>query len=66
MICGWAMQVYESNRFTDGGFNHYELYFPDGTTPSDALLETFLRVAEAEPGPPLSIKAPLHPHKFQL
>ncbi|KAK9810687.1 hypothetical protein WJX73_010715 [Symbiochloris irregularis] len=43
-------KVYESNRFTNGGFNHYELYFPDGTTPSEAILNMFLRVAESEPG----------------
>lgn len=43
-------QIYESQRFSDGGFHHYELYFPDGTTPPDPIVSMFLRIAETEPG----------------
>eukprot|EP00959_Pyramimonas_sp_CCMP1952_P275529 5759352-Pyramimonas_sp.AAC.1 len=42
--------MYEKRRFTDGGFRHQELYFPDGSCPSEAILKTFIELAEAEPG----------------
>lgn len=45
-----CVQLYESSRFTDGGFRHHELYFPDGSCPSDAILQQFLRIAEEEHG----------------
>lgn len=41
---------YDRKRFTDGGLRHHELYFPDGSCPSDAILFKFLELAEAEPG----------------
>ncbi len=43
-------QVYDRKRFTDGGFRHYDLYFPDGTCPNEATLLKFLELAENEPG----------------
>ncbi|KAK9823515.1 hypothetical protein WJX72_003342 [[Myrmecia] bisecta] len=43
-------QMYEGKRFTDGGFQMHELYFPDGSCPSEAILQKFLEVAESEPG----------------
>jgi len=43
-------QGYDRKRFTDGGFNHYDLYFPDGSCPREAILLHFLELAEAEPG----------------
>lgn len=44
------MQMYDSKRFTDAGFRHHELYFPDGSCPPDALTAKFLEIAEREPG----------------
>lgn len=44
------LQVYDRRRFTDGGLKHVDLYFPDGSCPSDAILHRFLELAEAEPG----------------
>lgn len=32
------------------GVRHYEMYFPDGTCPSEQILLRFLEVAEREPG----------------
>ncbi len=48
-LCARA-QVYDRKRFTDGGFNHYDLYFPDGSCPRDSILLHFLELAEAEAG----------------
>jgi protein-tyrosine phosphatase len=44
------LQVYDRKRFLDGGFQHHELYFPDGSCPSQEILLRFLAIAEATPG----------------
>ena len=49
--CVPAAQVYDGQRFVKGGFRMHELFFHDGTCPSDAILQRFLTIAEAEPGP---------------
>jgi hypothetical protein len=43
-------RMYESERFTEAGVRHHEMYFPDGTCPSEQILLRFLDVAEREPG----------------
>ena len=45
-----GLQVYEASRFTCGGFRHYDLYFPDGSCPSEAIRLRFLEIAETEAG----------------
>ena len=45
-----AAQMYEGKRFVAGGFRQHELYFPDGSCPSEAILQRFLAIVEAEPG----------------
>jgi hypothetical protein len=47
-----AAQMYEGRRFVAGGFRQHELYFPDGSCPSEAILQRFLAIVEAEPGAP--------------
>ena len=42
--------MYEGKRFVAGGFRQHELYFPDGCCPSEAILQRFLAIVEAEPG----------------
>jgi cell division cycle 14 len=42
--------VYEARRFTSGGFQHHELYFPDGSCPNQDILLRFLDLAERTPG----------------
>ena len=37
-------------RFTKGGFQHEDLFFTDGSTPSDAILQQFLDICEKAPG----------------
>ena len=44
------LQLYESTRFTDAGFRHHELYFPDGSCPPDHILQQFLAISEQEQG----------------
>ena len=43
-------KMYDGQRFMDHGINHHDLYFPDGTCPTDKILERFLEIAETEPG----------------
>lgn len=46
----WCVQMYDARRFTDAGFRHHELYFPDGSCPPDTLTARFLEIAEREVG----------------
>ncbi|KAG7265190.1 hypothetical protein CRUP_030304 [Coryphaenoides rupestris] len=43
-------KVYDAKRFTDAGFQHHELYFVDGSTPSDLIMQRFLHLCEATDG----------------
>ncbi|XP_039204411.1 dual specificity protein phosphatase CDC14A isoform X1 [Crotalus tigris] len=43
-------KIYEAKRFTDGGFDHYDLFFIDGSTPSDSILQQFLNICEEAEG----------------
>ena len=40
----------QASRFTEYGVKHHELYFPDGTCPSEQILLRFLELAERETG----------------
>ena len=42
--------MYDGQRFAKGGFRMHELFFHDGTCPSEAILQAFLAIAKAEPG----------------
>eukprot|EP00331_Platyophrya_macrostoma_P015792 CAMPEP_0176471344 /NCGR_PEP_ID=MMETSP0127-20121128/41078_1 /TAXON_ID=938130 /ORGANISM="Platyophrya macrostoma, Strain WH" /LENGTH=426 /DNA_ID=CAMNT_0017865977 /DNA_START=20 /DNA_END=1300 /DNA_ORIENTATION=- len=41
---------YDREKFIKNGIKHTELYFLDGSTPSDEIIEEFLRVTEEEKG----------------
>lgn len=43
-------KIYEGQRFTDAGFEHHDLFFVDGTTPSDLLTRRFLHICESAKG----------------
>ena len=43
-------KIYDSRRFTDAGFDHYDLFFVDGSTPSDDIVKRFLDIAEGADG----------------
>lgn len=40
---------YDRNRFTDRGVSHVDLYFTDGSCPSEEIVSKFFRITEAEP-----------------
>jgi len=42
--------MYDARRFTDAGFVHNDLFFMDGSTPSDHILLRFLDVCELAKG----------------
>lgn len=44
------VKVYDAQRFTAAGFDHRDLFFIDGSTPSDAILKKFLTIAESTDG----------------
>ncbi|XP_069794105.1 dual specificity protein phosphatase CDC14AB isoform X5 [Narcine bancroftii] len=43
-------KIYDAKRFTDAGFKHYDLFFVDGSTPSDSIVKRFLTICENEEG----------------
>uniref|UniRef100_A0A665U5C4 Cell division cycle 14A n=1 Tax=Echeneis naucrates TaxID=173247 RepID=A0A665U5C4_ECHNA len=43
-------KIYNSKRFTDAGFDHYDLFFVDGSTPSDSIMSRFLHISESTDG----------------
>ena len=43
-------KIYDARRFTDAGFEHYDLFFIDGSTPSDSILNRFLDISESSKG----------------
>ncbi|XP_039260927.2 dual specificity protein phosphatase CDC14A-like [Styela clava] len=43
-------RLYDARRFQDAGFDHYDLFFIDGSTPSDTILRKFLNICETTEG----------------
>ncbi|XP_076462279.1 dual specificity protein phosphatase CDC14C-like isoform X3 [Babylonia areolata] len=43
-------KIYDARRFKDAGFDHYDLFFIDGSTPSDAIVRQFLELSENTDG----------------
>ncbi|CAF3535067.1 unnamed protein product [Adineta steineri] len=43
-------KIYDSKRFTDAGFDHHELFFNDGSTPSETITLKFLSIVEQAKG----------------
>ncbi|XP_068082597.1 dual specificity protein phosphatase CDC14C isoform X1 [Anabrus simplex] len=43
-------KIYDAARFTEAGFEHKDLFFIDGSTPSDHILRQFICIAENAPG----------------
>lgn len=37
---------YDAKQFTDFGFKHLEMFFPDGSCPNDAIMQQFLQYCE--------------------
>ncbi|KXJ12597.1 Dual specificity protein phosphatase CDC14A [Exaiptasia diaphana] len=43
-------KLYDARRFTDHGIEHYDLFFIDGSVPSDMIVRRFLTIAESSKG----------------
>lgn len=43
-------KIYDAKRFTDAGFDHYDLFFTDGSVPSDSIVRQFLELSELADG----------------
>ncbi|NXA34062.1 CC14A phosphatase, partial [Eudromia elegans] len=43
-------KIYEAKRFIDAGFEHFDLFFIDGSTPSDSIVQRFLNICENAEG----------------
>ncbi|XP_072848443.2 dual specificity protein phosphatase CDC14B isoform X2 [Pogona vitticeps] len=43
-------RMYDARRFRDAGFEHYDLFFADGSIPSDTIVKTFLNICENSEG----------------
>lgn len=39
-------RMYDAKRFTDAGFDHHDLFFPDGSTPAESIVQEFLDICE--------------------
>ena len=44
MVVRLNKKVYDKKRFIDYGVKHTDLYFVDGSTPSDSIVQRFLEV----------------------
>jgi len=42
--------MYDARRFADAGFVHNDLFFMDGSTPSDHIVHRFLDLCESAKG----------------
>lgn len=43
-------KIYDANDFTNAGFDHRDLFFLDGSVPSDHILQQFLNIVESTKG----------------
>ncbi|XP_017888216.1 dual specificity protein phosphatase CDC14AB-like isoform X3 [Ceratina calcarata] len=43
-------KMYDASTFTDAGFDHKHLFFVDGSTPTDSIMQQFLKIAENAKG----------------
>jgi cell division cycle 14 len=43
-------KIYPASRFTEAGFNHYDLFFTDGSCPPQHILKRFLEITESMNG----------------
>lgn len=43
-------KIYESQRFVEAGFDHHDLFFIDGSTPNESIIQRFLALCESSTG----------------
>lgn len=49
-------KMYNAKRFVDAGFEHHDLFFIDGSCPSEDILQRFLNIAESRLKPEFGSK----------
>jgi cell division cycle 14 len=60
-------RIYDASRFTRAGFQHRDLFFTDGSTPSDLIMDRFLELSEQTSGAvAVHCKGPLHGILFKF
>lgn len=42
--------MYSGDRFRQAGFDHFDLFFTDGSTPNNSILQRFLEICESAKG----------------
>jgi cell division cycle 14 len=52
-------KTYEAERFVRKGIRHYELFFVDGSVPSEGIMKEFIRIVEREKAVAVHCKAGL-------
>ena len=50
MVVRLNKPTYEKKEFVDNGIKHFDFYFVDGSTPSEAIIDQFLEKCEKEKG----------------
>ena len=45
-----SKKVYDKKKFLDAGIRHFDMYFQDGGTPSEAIVRRFCEICESETG----------------
>lgn len=43
-------RLYDAKRFRAAGFEHYDLFFADGSIPTDTIVKAFLNICENAEG----------------
>ncbi|CAL8081734.1 unnamed protein product [Calicophoron daubneyi] len=43
-------KIYDARRFVEAGFTHHDLFFNDGSCPTDSIMLRFLEICEQSPG----------------
>lgn len=50
MIVRLNKKIYDASRFIDVGFDHRDLFFIDGSIPSESIVQMFMSMAETAKG----------------
>ena len=50
MVIRLNNKTYDASGFTNNGIKHHDLFFTDGTAPSQSIVEEFLEIVEKEKG----------------
>ena len=49
-IVRFNKKLYDKRKFTQAGIRHVELFYEDGSNPSEQIMQRFIQICENEPG----------------